>query len=156
MTIKATLCYIIKDGNVLLIKKKRGIGSGKWNGPGGKIKDNETIIESAIREVQEEIGITPINPKIIGFNKFSFDDKPFMDVFIITANDYKGGLKETDEAKPKWFAITETPYNNMWSDDIHWMPLLFNKKNFVGVFDFNKETYKINYHKVSVIDGPVV
>tara|TARA_Y100000034_G_C6777941_1_gene347484 strand:- start:157 stop:615 length:459 start_codon:yes stop_codon:yes gene_type:complete len=151
MYVKATLCYIIKGNKVLLIKKKRGPGSGKWNGPGGKVEDDETALQAVVREVEEEIGVTPINPKIIGFNKFSFDDKPFMDVFIAVANDFKGQLIETDEAKPKWFSIDDIEYDNMWPDDIYWMPLMFNGKKFTGIFDFNKETNKINYHNLSVM-----
>ena len=34
--------------------KKRGFGEGRWNGYGGKIKEGETIEESAIREIEEE------------------------------------------------------------------------------------------------------
>ncbi len=32
----ATLLFVIQDGNILLIEKKRGHGAGKVNGPGGK------------------------------------------------------------------------------------------------------------------------
>lgn len=152
MAIQATVCYIIKDNSVLLIKKKRGVGAGKYNGPGGKIKNNETVMEAAIREVQEEVGVTPLNAKIIGFNKFSFDDKPLMDVFVIAANDYVGTLKETDEAEPIWFKISEMPFENMWADDIYWMQLMFSGRKFMGIFDFNKQTEKINYHIVRVLD----
>ena len=36
---QATLLFVINDGNVLLIRKKRGLGAGKINGPGGKLDD---------------------------------------------------------------------------------------------------------------------
>ena len=29
----SNLCYLIKEDEVLLIMKKRGLGEGKWNGP---------------------------------------------------------------------------------------------------------------------------
>ena len=48
---RANLCFIVKGGRVLLIRKKRGLGAGKVNGPGGKIEPGETSMESAIREV---------------------------------------------------------------------------------------------------------
>lgn len=38
-----TLCFIIKNGKVLLARKKRGFGKGKWNGTGGKVKSNERV-----------------------------------------------------------------------------------------------------------------
>ena len=35
--IDATLLYVVRDGEILLIYKKRGIGAGKLNGAGGKV-----------------------------------------------------------------------------------------------------------------------
>ena len=51
---QAKLCLLIKDGKILLAMKKRGFGVGKWNGCGGKLKDNERLEDAAIRELQEE------------------------------------------------------------------------------------------------------
>ena len=55
----ATLAFVIKDEQILLIRKKRGLGAGKINGPGGRLENNETIAACAVREAQEELGITP-------------------------------------------------------------------------------------------------
>ena len=56
--ITATICEIIKDGRLLLQRKAKGrFGEGKWNGPGGKIKPEETPDEGVIREVKEETGL---------------------------------------------------------------------------------------------------
>ena len=41
--IHATLMFIVKDGRILLIEKKRGLGAGKINGPGGKIDPGEEL-----------------------------------------------------------------------------------------------------------------
>jgi hypothetical protein len=30
----------------------------------------------------------------------------------------------TEEMVPKWFPLTELPYEAMWSDDPHWLPLI--------------------------------
>ena len=43
--ILATIMFVIKDGQILLIEKKRGLGAGKINGPGGKIDPGETALE---------------------------------------------------------------------------------------------------------------
>ena len=48
----ANLCFIVKDGRVLLIRKKRGLGAGKINAPGGKLESGETALGAAIRETQ--------------------------------------------------------------------------------------------------------
>ena len=62
----ATILFIIKDGQVLLIEKKTGLGAGKINGPGGKIEPGETPLEAAIRETQEELLVTPHSPRKLG------------------------------------------------------------------------------------------
>ena len=37
-TERATLLFVIRDGQMLLIHKKKGLGAGKINGPGGRIE----------------------------------------------------------------------------------------------------------------------
>ena len=34
---RATLLFVLRDGQALLIHKKRGLGAGKINGPGGRL-----------------------------------------------------------------------------------------------------------------------
>jgi 8-oxo-dGTP pyrophosphatase MutT (NUDIX family) len=57
-----TLLLLQKDGSVLLGRKKRGFGEGKVNGFGGKVEAGETVIEAAVREMQEESGLTVEDP----------------------------------------------------------------------------------------------
>ena len=52
----ATLCYILRDGEVLLIRKKRGFGANKYNGVGGKVEGGEGVLEAAIREIHKVLG----------------------------------------------------------------------------------------------------
>ncbi len=49
---------------VLLMKRKKEPYKNCWNGIGGKIEENETEIEAAIRECKEETGIILKNPKL--------------------------------------------------------------------------------------------
>lgn len=50
----ATLVFVVKEGSILLIRKKRGLGAGKINGPGGRLEAGERPLEGAVREAQEE------------------------------------------------------------------------------------------------------
>ena len=43
---------------------------GNWGIPGGKIEDDETLLEGVIRECEEEIGLFPQNGKLIPIQKF--------------------------------------------------------------------------------------
>ena len=69
-----TLVLIVEESRALLGMKKRGFGVGKWNGFGGKVEPNETVNDAAIREIQEEAGITPLDMKQIGLMAFDFPD----------------------------------------------------------------------------------
>ena len=56
---RATLMFVVRDGQILLIHKKLGLGAGKINGPGGRIEPGEEPVDAATREVQEELIVTP-------------------------------------------------------------------------------------------------
>ena len=47
----STIMFVVEENRVLLIHKKRGLGAGKINGPGGKIEKGETPMQCAIRAV---------------------------------------------------------------------------------------------------------
>lgn len=49
--------FLIKDGAVLLGKRKNCYGEGMWGLPGGHLEYGESIIECAVRELKEELGI---------------------------------------------------------------------------------------------------
>jgi 8-oxo-dGTP diphosphatase len=132
--------FIVKEGQILLIEKKRGLGAGKINGPGGKIEAGETPLESVIRETQEELLITPTTPRKLGELCFSMSDCPHIHCHVYRADDYEGTPGETDEAVPVWTPVGEIPYHRMWEDDRHWLPLLLDETTFHGRFVFEGET----------------
>ncbi len=136
----ATLTFIIKDQQILLIRKKRGLGAGKINGPGGRLEAGETMLECAIREVQEELCITPINPQFIGESLFQFTDEYSIHVHTYLAHDYDGTPTETDEAIPLWFDLDNIPYDEMWEDDKIWLPYLLKGQRFKGRYLFDGKT----------------
>ena len=138
-TERATLCFIIRDGQILLIHKKRGLGAGKINGPGGRLEGGETEEQGAIRETQEEVGVTPLGLAKIGELYFQFIDGYKLHVAVFSASDCTGTLIETSEAKPIWVDLDKVPYNEMWQDDQYWLPLLLEHKHFCGYFVFDGE-----------------
>ena len=136
----AVICYIFKDGKVLLINKKTGLGKGKVNAPGGRIETGEMPIEAAVRETQEETGLTPLNVKQTGTLSFIFRDGYSLKGFVFFADDFSGDLTETDEADPFWVNVDEIPYEKMWEDDIHWLPEAIKGKTVNGRFIFDEDT----------------
>ena len=128
--IRATLLFVIRDDQVLLIHKKRGIGAGKINGPGGKIDPGETAMECAVRETQEELHVTASGVAEAGLLWFDFVDGTKIHCIVFRADDFEGEPTETDEAVPLWFALDDVPFDRMWQDDELWFPSLLNRVPF--------------------------
>ena len=117
-----------------------GLGKGKINGPGGRVEAGESIEAAAIREVEEELCITPIDPVFRGENLFQFRDGYSLHIHVFTATSYKGTPTETVEALPLWFPCDAIPYDEMWEDDRIWIPYMLKGIVFSGwyVFDQSK------------------
>lgn len=136
---RATLCFLIQDGQILLIRKKRGLGAGKINGPGGRIEPGEEPHECAVRETSEEVGLTPLNVQNRGELHFQFADGYSLHCAVFVAHEFTGDLLETDEALPIWTPLDSIPYDEMWADDIHWLPGVIAGGTFRGYFHFDGE-----------------
>ncbi|MFC1468161.1 8-oxo-dGTP diphosphatase [Verrucomicrobiota bacterium] len=136
----ATLLFVIRDEQILLIRKKRGLGAGKINGPGGRIEKGETPQECAIRETQEELCITPQNVEFCGDLYFQFTSGFSIRGHVYKADDYEGEPTETDEAIPHWFELTKIPYHEMWEDDEIWIPHMLEGKIFSARYIFDGDS----------------
>lgn len=142
-SVRATLMFIINEGlgTVLLIRKKRGLGAGKINGPGGKTEPGETPMECAVRETREELGVTALDPAHHGELRFQFTDGMRMLVDVFVATRHEGEAIETPEALPLWTSLDALPFDQMWADDAHWLAqTLVERRHFRGRFVFDSDT----------------
>lgn len=130
------LCFLFRGDEVLLIEKKRGLGAGKVNGPGGRIDPGETALQAAVRETEEEVGLTPLEPLEAGVLRFHFKDGYSLHCTVFTARNWTGEMIETPEAKPFWNRTAEIPFDRMWADDPFWIPHLLAGVPFEGWFEF--------------------
>jgi ADP-ribose pyrophosphatase YjhB (NUDIX family) len=48
---------IVRDGKLLLVKRKRPPEAGCWNLPGGKVDFGERVEDATVREIAEEVGV---------------------------------------------------------------------------------------------------
>lgn len=60
------LGIVVKDDNILIIKRKKDASNLSYAFPGGEVEDNETKIEASEREIKEETGIDAKVKRIIG------------------------------------------------------------------------------------------
>ena len=147
----ATLLFVIRGGSVLLIRKKRGLGAGKVNGPGGRLEAGETPAACAVREVVEELGVTPTGLTESGELRFQFVDGYSLHCYVFRADDCVGDARETDEAAPLWTRLDAIPYAEMWADDALWLPHLIAGRAFAGRFVFDGD--RMLAHELTVRDG---
>ena len=136
---RCVLTYVKNDNQVLLINKKQGIGRGLINGPGGHIELEETAIEAAYREFEEETGYTTDNLEYVGTLNFQFKDGLSMRGYVYIGEGAKGQLRDNEEATPFWCPIDALPLDQMWEDDKLWLEKALNGEKFVGNFIFDNE-----------------
>ena len=138
---RATLLFVERGEEVLLIHKKRGLGAGKVNAPGGKIDPGETPVQAAIREVQEEVGLQVSDPEEMGVLRFQFinGDRLALHCTVFRSKHFTGEPYATPEADPFWCRIDAVPYDKMWEDDHHWLPGMLDGQRFDADFIFDDE-----------------
>lgn len=144
----ATLCLLVRGEEnagreILLAMKKRGFGMGKWNGVGGKIdkeKGDDSIVEAAIREIKEEIGVDASNLEKVALLRFHFPYKEDwnQDVHVFLVKNWQGQPQESEEMLPKWFKASDIPYQEMWDDDKFWLPHVLAGKKLEADFTFRQ------------------
>ena len=148
-----TLCFIVRGDHVLLMRKKRGVGAGKINAPGGKVDPGETPLAAAIRETQEEICVTPLDPELRGQLWFHFEDGLTWRCLIYLAERFVGEPRETEEAQPSWHPLDAVPYDEMWEDDRTWLPMLLAGQRFEGTVLINGE--RVSRQSIQIIENDI-
>ena len=129
-TVEATLLYVVRGDKILLIHKKRGLGAGKLNGVGGKIEAGESPLAAAVREFEEELLASPVNPEKLGEIAFDVVEEIAIRIHVFRSNELGGEPKETVEARPEGTPVCNMPYDRMWEDDQYWLPLLLDNRRF--------------------------
>ncbi len=135
----AVLSFIRSGDKLLLIEKKRGLGAGKVNAPGGRLEPGETAIEAAVRETREEVGVEPVSPSHHASIDFQFTDGYAMRCHVFLANSLTGNLRETDEAIPFWVEVSRIPFERMWQDDRYWLPAVLDGHFLTARFVFDTD-----------------
>ena len=107
---------ILKENNaqqfVLLIERKHPPFEGMWALPGGFLEMDETLEEAAIRELQEETGLTGI--QLEQFHTFSMVNRDprhrtITTVFIGFTDDTVSIKAGDDVANAQWFSMDKLP-----------------------------------------------
>lgn len=151
---QTTILFFIKDSRILLAMKKRGHGAGKWNGVGGKVKENETIEAAAIRESQEEVGMSPLQLTKVAELTFMFpgeaDNHGNHESTVFFCDEWDGEPLESEEMKPQWFLKDRIPYDSMWDDDKRWLPKILSGKKLIATLSSDTNSTADSYTEQEV------
>lgn len=148
-----TLLLLLREDEILLAMKKRGFGAGYWNGIGGKIEPDEAIEAAAIRECQEEIYVTPKDLEKVAEHDFIFPDEiEDIRVHAFISRSWEGTPTETEEMAPKWFKISEIPYDKMWEDDSVWLPFVLRGRQVRTTCTFTAQNELIDA-RLTIVDN---
>jgi 8-oxo-dGTP pyrophosphatase MutT (NUDIX family) len=135
----ATVCFLYRDGEILLGLKTQKIGKGKRNGYGGGVED-ESVLECAIRELKEETGGIITLPEhlekiaIVHFHNTKSNGETFVcKVHFYLVHTWEGEIKDTEEMiDPKWFSIENLPLDEMMPADRQWLPIALSGKKIIA------------------------
>jgi 8-oxo-dGTP diphosphatase len=105
--VQVAAAVVFHEGKILIARRKQGLTlSGKWEFPGGKIEENETMVQCLKRELREELGIEVSIDEFILASKhtYNFGD---VELFAFKASLISGDLTLQDHSEIKWVLPSE-------------------------------------------------
>ncbi|KRE26206.1 8-oxo-dGTP diphosphatase [Agromyces sp. Soil535] len=128
--VQVCVCYLLREQEgrteVLLGRKKEGLGKGNFVGLGGKLEPGESAVDAAVREVFEEAGVvvaaSDLEPR--GRLTYHFPHRKTwsQESSVFVCRTWQGLPVGSDELDPEWFALDAVPFDEMWDDARRWLP----------------------------------
>jgi len=124
------VCYLLRERagvvEVLLGRKKHGLGVGNYVGLGGKLEPGESAVDAAVREVFEESGVvvaaSDLEPRGLLTYHFPHREAWSQESTVFVCRTWSGEPVGSDELDPEWFRLDSVPFDEMWDDAGRWLP----------------------------------
>ncbi len=123
---------IVREGKILLERRKNEPGRGKWSIPGGIVELGESLEQTVMRETWEETGLSVSDPEPVDvINQVTLDENGKVKYHFVIV-DYFVKLKSgtpkaaSDAAELEWVAFEEVEKRDL-------------TKSFRGFFQKNRE-----------------
>jgi len=132
------LCMVYDHGGNILVQDRR---AQDWPGlcfPGGHVEPGESFVESVIREVWEETGLTVENPILCGTKQFQTEKGERYVVLFYKTDRFSGELKSSDEGEVFWIPRTDL-LNYTLCDDFPDMVRVFEEDDLSEFFYYTEK-----------------
>ena len=109
-----TLCMVCRGEELLLQNRVKT----DWRGycfPGGHVEPGESVVDSVIREMKEETGLTVYKPRLCGIKQFPIDGGRYL-VFFFRTDTFEGELRSSEEGHVEWIRRKDLPNINKVTD----------------------------------------
>jgi 8-oxo-dGTP diphosphatase len=126
---------IVRDDQVVLVKRGRAPLAGEWSIPGGLLEVGETLRQGAEREAQEETGLSVRATELLGvFERLVPDEEKRIRYHYVLIDFLcevvSGELKAAgDAADARWFLLDELGGVALPNDTANVIRLAFQKAN---------------------------
>ena len=103
---------ILRDGRLLLVKRRCAPEAGCWNLPGGKVEFGESVAEAIKREIREEVGLDITLERSLGYVEMIGVDRQHWvsPIYLATANIGEAANNEPDKLEAvEWVALKAPP-----------------------------------------------
>lgn len=144
-------CFLVKDDNILMLKKEKGRHIGSWVFPGGEIKPDETALDTVKREIERDTGLTLQNVNLRGITHFMMrtEQNEILAktiLYVFYSDDFTGELTASKKGKLEWIPMDKIWDRQTGRNDKYFVPRML-ENNSVTFAKFYHDTHKslINY-----------
>ncbi len=145
-------CLIVKNNQILMLKKKKGRHIGAWLFPGGKIEAHEGPLDTVKREIQRDTGLNLLDVElrgIVNFMKQEFPEDPVLsrtDIYVFYSEHFEGELQPSNKGELEWINIADIWEREVGRNDKLFVPtMLENKKITFAKFYHNNQCQRVRY-----------
>lgn len=104
---EVTCAIILDKGNVLITQRSESMPHPlKWEFPGGKVKEGESIEECIVREIREELGVKVEVNRLLPSVRHSYGNFPIM-LIPLVCTVRKGEISLKEHKSYKWISLDE-------------------------------------------------
>ena len=139
------MCMIYKEDKVLVLDRV----SENWGGitfPGGHVEPGEPLLDSVIREMKEETGLTIFDPVLCGVKDWIEEDGSRYIALLYKTNKFEGELASSDEGEIFWTDIHSIFELNLSQDMDKLLEIFLDESKSEFVYSKQEDTWSYEIH----------